>query len=898
MRKLRGLTFQKFDLHVHTPASHDFGDKSVKPEQIVDRALKAELRGIAITDHNAGDFIEKVKEAAKGKQLAVFPGVEITCSSGEGGIHIIAILDVNKGKKHIDAILAQLDINPDDFGKKTTATPRSSYDVINTISKNNGLAILAHCTSSKGVLHDIKGSVRKTIFENPGLSAVETSENDFTNPEKEDKRTRACDLLNGENEDYNFRKIGIYIASDSKRPEDAVHTLEGLGSKYTYLKVDEDVNLESLRQCFIDRDVRIRQCFEFKENFWPYIKGVAITGGFFDKQDACFHNGLNSILGAKGAGKSLLVELLKFGLNQSSSNLEINDDHQRKLEKRLDTYGTLKITFVDETGAEETVVRTFNPEEGSPYDDEDQESLVNAFPVLFLSQNEIVRIAEDEREQIAFIDKFFDFRHYTNRIKNIEKDLVKLDESFATSLRAINDLTDIENQLKKNTVELKKVDKLLSDPIYNKYKTIEAKDTGLKKQFDAATEIKKYLLEQLNYVKLIKLPVFEGDLSKDPVIRRNCDTLLTVKTEIYSSLDKAEDKVNTAITSIETEYKKWFVSFSEEKKVYEDHVRSAGGNKKELEKTRLKIVKEVEDLTKRKNQLTEDKANLKSVNAGRDSLIKKLFKVYKEYSEERKNKCLKFEKESNGRLKVTISESTNINEFKKQLNDMKTGSYLRSSDVDEICLKITPYEFILNLLRYQATKDIKYLKTTEEKIELDFDKLFRLCEFLLSDVKYEQLLRLQYKAHPQDRPEIRFRVSEERFELVKDISVGQKCTAMLVMALSDGRFPIVIDQPEDSLDVRSIWEDMCVKIRQGKENRQFIFTTHNSCLAVASDTDKFTIIESDANSGKVVISGALDSDEVKGEVIKYLEGGRITYFKKYDKYGLKDYGMEKKRDKN
>ena len=76
-------------------------------------------------------------------------------------------------------------------------------------------------------------------------------------------------------------------------------------------------------------------------------------------------------------------------------------------------------------------------------------------------------------------------------------------------------------------------------------------------------------------------------------------------------------------------------------------------------------------------------------------------------------------------------------------------------------------------------------------------------------------------------------------------------------------------------------------IRKGKENRQFIFTTHNSCLAVASDTDKFTIVESDANKGRVVLSGALESGPIKEEVIRYLEGGRRTYRTTAVKYGRK-----------
>ena len=112
MAKSLGLSFQKIDLHVHTPASYDFKDKTVTAEQIVQQAINTGLRGIAITDHNTGSFVDKVKEAAKGYRLAVFPGVEITCTGGEEGIHVLAILDVDKDQKHIESLLATLDIRP------------------------------------------------------------------------------------------------------------------------------------------------------------------------------------------------------------------------------------------------------------------------------------------------------------------------------------------------------------------------------------------------------------------------------------------------------------------------------------------------------------------------------------------------------------------------------------------------------------------------------------------------------------------------------------------------------------------------------------------------------------------------------------------------------------------
>ena len=58
-----GLRFHKLDLHLHTPASRCFGDKSVTAEMIVADAIQKGLVGIAVTDHNSGAWIDLVKAA-------------------------------------------------------------------------------------------------------------------------------------------------------------------------------------------------------------------------------------------------------------------------------------------------------------------------------------------------------------------------------------------------------------------------------------------------------------------------------------------------------------------------------------------------------------------------------------------------------------------------------------------------------------------------------------------------------------------------------------------------------------------------------------------------------------------------------------------------------------------
>ncbi len=137
MTHFPGLSFKKFDLHIHTPASEcfidNFDSKQEAAESIVKQAIAKDLSAIAITDHNTGAFIDLVKAAAKSKNLTVFPGVEITV--GDSHIHIVAILDIDKSSKDIDDLLAELGITHDIRGKKEAYSKESVEKVVGTITK-------------------------------------------------------------------------------------------------------------------------------------------------------------------------------------------------------------------------------------------------------------------------------------------------------------------------------------------------------------------------------------------------------------------------------------------------------------------------------------------------------------------------------------------------------------------------------------------------------------------------------------------------------------------------------------------------------------------------------------------------------------------------------------------
>jgi PHP family Zn ribbon phosphoesterase len=877
-----GLRFKKLDLHLHTPASKCFADQNVSPEDIVQAAVKQDLDAIAVTDHNSGAWVDNIKQAAAGTPLIIFPGVELTCMGGKGGIHIIALFDTNCGTKDIESLLGNLGLKPADYGNTDTVVHHDPLKVAEIIIERGGLAILAHANSSKGALQDMNGQQRTDLIQCIAIKAAEGT--DFQDTDAKNRHKRVVDLLDGTDPTYK-RKLAVYQASDNPTGlGDGKHALQGIGTRCSLFKLDQ-INIEGLGQCLADPEVRIRQDYEYAAVTYPHVSKVKITGGFLDGAEASFHQGLNSVLGAKGAGKSLLIEFLRFALNQPPSNNDIRADHESKLEHRLENYGSVEVTMVDETGREFSITRVWDPAGENPYTGEVQNP-AETFPALFLSQNEIIKIAESESEQMAFIDRFFDFRSFQQRIADLDQSLEELDRSLAESLRAFRSQREIEQSIAVLNKDTGALDAGLKNPVFDQYTKLETKDRALREQDAFLDGLIDQIASTREEYDRIQPPDVPEQCATDPIVKRVADLVTQARTSMINAIADVVSILETSKKQVQSEYAKWLPQFQSAKAVYTAAVQKEGGNYKELAQKRAKSVKQLDGLQQRLNTIKQKSDQIKAIGANREEAITALKLEYENYSKERQARCQQIEQESGGRLKVRIHESSNIDEFRNRLTSLKKGSYLKDAEVERICQSADPTAFVKAIVRNGVFGKSNSIEDLAKTVGIDKERMLTLSEFLTNEFPVEQLLALEHKALAKDSPEIRYNVGENTFEPLNRLSVGQKCTAMLIVALSDGAFPIIIDQPEDSLDIRTIWEDMCVKIRRGKEKRQFIFTTHNSSLAVASDTDKFTVLEAGATQGKVVFSGSMDHSPVNEEVITYLEGGEDTYKTKYGKYRI------------
>ena len=143
-----------------------------------------------------------------------------------------------------------------------------------------------------------------------------------------------------------------------------------------------------------------------------------------------------------------------------------------------------------------------------------------------------------------------------------------------------------------------------------------------------------------------------------------------------------------------------------------------------------------------------------------------------------------------------------------------------------------------------------------------------------------------------------------------EMSPGKQAFVILKMLLdfSKKTCPILIDQPEDSLDNRAIYTELVAYLRKKKIERQIILITHNANIVVGADAEQVIVANQNGkdspNTGDVkfeYITGALENSKLKDTSIKnsilkkqgirehvceILEGGKDAFDIREKKYGF------------
>ncbi len=168
----------------------------------------------------------------------------------------------------------------------------------------------------------------------------------------------------------------------------------------------------------------------------------------------------------------------------------------------------------------------------------------------------------------------------------------------------------------------------------------------------------------------------------------------------------------------------------------------------------------------------------------------------------------------------------------------------------------------------------------------------RYLKDLLSNAPYAQQ-QSEFRAWSKKFAHLLFRTDHiaVRYEIsydgvdIRKLSPGTRGIVLLLLYLalddSDDR-PLIIDQPEENLDPKSVFDELVALFIQAKARRQVIIVTHNANLVINTDADQIIVADAGQHSagGLPPISyaaGGLEDAAIRKGVCDILEGGEAAF---------------------
>jgi len=131
---------------------------------------------------------------------------------------------------------------------------------------------------------------------------------------------------------------------------------------------------------------------------------------------------------------------------------------------------------------------------------------------------------------------------------------------------------------------------------------------------------------------------------------------------------------------------------------------------------------------------------------------------------------------------------------------------------------------------------------------------------------------------------IRYEIAYDGVDIRK-LSPGTRGIVLLLLYLAlddaDDR-PLIIDQPEENLDPKSVFDELVSLFTKAKSKRQVIMVTHNANLVINTDADQIIIAEAGPHPAQGLPSitytaGGLEDSDIRKAVCDILEGGEDAF---------------------
>jgi len=883
-----GAKFYWADMHIHTPqwqgfslpSSMDRNDKDHIAKLYIEKAKKEDIKILGITEHNDVTWIDPIRKAAKDSDVVVFPGFEITTDSGKDGIHLICLFNPDTDSGELNHLLSLIGLTPAErFNSDNTprAFNKGVHEVIEIVKNKGGICIAPHIFNENGLLKETEGQIRIEIFRNEYLFAVEipASRGNLSGFNKE--------VIDNNRDNYKRKQpIACLNSSDAK-------SIDDIGKKKTYIKL-ASFTVEGLREAFIDWESRIRLPSDLPAvpHRFSKIIGAYWEGGFLCGMKLHFNDNLNCIIGGKGTGKSTIIETLRyiFDLKPKSDKC---DEQYRDILKDVFRSGSKISVLVEshEPNPKKYIIERTYPD--SPVVKEiDGTVQANLKPYDILqteiySQKEIYEISRNSAFQMDLLDRFVGKR--LDSLREKEKDLLKaLDDNKNDYLRLKRSVISADEKIAEMPVIEEKIkrykergiqDRLREKRLYTREEHILALGLSKLKKFEETLAgFRQDIDLDTTFLKQI------DDLPNKNLIENAGRILNELSRKASDSLEKLNSAAIEALHSYKNDVMKTWAELN--KKQNETYAQILRDLQKEFESGDpnefIRLEQKLEQLKLIKGERDKYEKELQRIGDDRNRALIALTENRAEQFRERASIIKILNKTLNGIVEVALEFQGEKEVFVERLKLFKSKSK------EEQLTRVVETE------GFSPVEFAKHVKEGYEKLAGRFGITEATAQTLCRSIAEEELFNIEVFNIPT-KATIKLNLGSKanpKYKEINDLSVGQKCTALLTLILLENPFPLIIDQPEDDLDNTFIVEDIVNKLRKEKERRQFIMATHNANLPVLGDAELIVALTANANNAEIGEGnfGSIDEESIKEVVKNILEGGRQAFDTRKEKYGL------------
>lgn len=885
----RGSEWRKWDLHIHSNAS----DGSSSPKEIIEEAKRKGLSVIALTDHHTVDNIDEIKRIAdlpENVDINVVSGIEFRSEYGAKSVHFIGLFpDVYKGTRLDGNALRDLILSPLGISKTTiiakgretdpslddnVAFKKGMFSVqvdfkkaADLIHHYGGIVSIHNGSKSSGLDMEVKhqGSGPRNVqelYDNLGTLKEELLQ----------KYVDVCEIRKAnDSESFYLKEFNLPSITAS----DAHETLE-IGCNPVWIKADP--TFDGLKQIIYEPEerVRIQEGQPETKSIYNLIDTVTLSENDFWNQSIPINENLSVIIGGRSTGKSTLLASIAEKISPASvkktQDQEAASDRDAFISKHIDG---VSVRWKDQTDSTDRMVDYF-PQSYMYQIAKDQHKVDELIKSLIRENTANAKLLENLESEIktnedSIIGKcttlaslYKDFLNYNEAVKTsgnisgIQQEIDQLQE-VANSLKSESGMSEEESaEFEKKQDELSKK---------------KAKYEALKEDKPVVESLKNKSILNAGFRYVL------NDLSEErrALFEQSYESFVARITNEWNEYIKQElAKIEQEMVSCESE-----IRDIENMPIYKKGVQYIATNR-QYSDCQEKISKEREKFQQASSLIQK-----------RDNLLKQIDEI--------KTDIIK--------MHLEFREKTQAVADKVQL---KIGdlSLTASSQLLSVGLRA----FLEPKLRKKSEEEKLLISGLSEGYETELDKkLFRFINGILDG-------SIVCIAGNEPRDVLCDFLSKNWYSITYDIvyqddsfksmSPGKQAFVILKLLLefSKRKCPILIDQPEDSLDNRAIYTELVAYLRNKKKERQIILVSHNPNVVVGADAEQVIVANQHGadsrNEGNVKFqyySGALEDSQqkdssiptilesqgIREHVCDILEGGLEAFSRREKKYGIR-----------